>query len=197
MTDPNPLVIAYILLYPVGLAGLLHLAHRSGRFERRHLLTATLLIGFLLGIGGNLAFFYLVFGFDDFYLVTAGHTLVAGLLTAWRLFAIVYIWSIYAERLWITVPLAGLMAMESGPFGLQILAALVSQKEWMSFSWGLPFFILGLLTHILLRADVSPDQPGYYRFSPARLFLVVLLVPVMALLSWCASLLTTGAMIIP
>lgn len=199
MSDINRLVLAlYILLYPVALAGLLHLGLKSHLFQRRHLLVGTAGIGFLLGAGSNLAFIYLLDSFRQYNLLTAGQTVLAGLLAAWGLFAIVYIWADFAERLWVTVFLAAMMTMQSGPQGLWILAALFWQKKWVSLGANsLPFFILGALTHSLLRVGVSPDYPGYYRFSLGRALLVVLLLPLMGLLSWCAGLLSGGVVHFP
>jgi hypothetical protein len=66
MNEANmPVLVLYALLYPVVLAGLLHLALKSNRFERRHLLIGTASIGFLFGVGGNLAFIQLLSGFDQ------------------------------------------------------------------------------------------------------------------------------------
>jgi hypothetical protein len=117
---------------------------------------------------------------------------VIGLIAAWRLFAIVFIWTVYPDLFWATVLLAGLLMMESGPIGVRILAAAFSQKEWLAVSWVLPFFVLGTLTHSILHAGVPAGYPGYYRFSLGRTLLVILLIPLMALLSWCASFFTSG-----
>ena len=126
-----------------------------------------------------------------------GHTVVIGLITAWRLFAIVYIWAVYPDLLWATVLLAGLLMMESGPIWVRILAAAFAQKEWLAVSWLLPFFVLGAVTHSILRAGVPAGYPGYYRFSLARALLVILLMPLMALLSWCASFFASGVTVFP
>lgn len=199
MREGDPLGLAlYVSLYPFALAVLLHLAQRSQRFERRHLLAGALLTGFLLGVGSNLAFIYLLGGFSQFQALTAGQTLIVGLLTAWRLFAIAYIWATYPEHRWAAALLAGLMTMESGPLGLRIVAAAAGQgRAWLSVDWSLAFFILGVLTHTLLRVGVPVGHRGYYRLSVGRVLLVLMLVPVAAMLSWCGSAIIFGPFVFP
>jgi len=194
----NLILTLYVLLYPLGMAVLLHLALRANRFGRGHALAGMSLAGFLLGAGSNLALTRVLSGFDEFSVLLVGQTAIAGLITAWRLFAIAYIWTDHAENFWGTALLAGLLMMESGPLGLHIVAAAISQtRAWLSVGWSFPFFVIGALTHGILRVGVPPEHHGYYRLSVGRMLLVLLLVPLTALLSWCTSAVTFGYRIVP
>ncbi len=181
-----------IFIYSPVLATLLHLALRKGYFTRRSAMVILPSIGFIFGVASSFLT-YLGFGLPILSSIFVGFT------TAWQIFAIVYIWTENAEHFWGTVILAGLMAMTSGPSGLLIVRAIVgpAAQNWVSVSWSIPFFVLGALTHIILRASVPPGETGYYRLTIGRVLLVLTLAPLSAMLSWCTSALTFGYQFMP
>jgi hypothetical protein len=191
-------ILISLSTFPLALAILLHLALRSNRFTRRHALIGLPMVGFVLGgtgiylaSKGLISLVYL----DYVCFLSNLHSIFAALMIAGQLFAITYIWTANAGHFWGTALLAGLLTMQIGSCGLFVIVAIavaaggIPRWSLEGINWSVPFFTVGALTHIFLRSHVPVDQPGYYRLSVGRVLLVLVIMPLPALFSFCTGML--------
>ena len=115
------------------------------------------------------------------------------LLTAFGLFIVTDMWTANPGHFWGTTLLAGFATMLIGAHGFVILGVLpgISKMALIMINWSVPFFTVGALTYIFLRAHIPVNEPGYYRLSVGRVLGALVIVPLLAMLSLC------GAMFIP
>lgn len=184
-TDWRPLLIlGYLALYPSLFTLAIASALKTNYFNRERALVIAPSVGFVAGAMG--------FGWSGLSLSASLSSLYSGALVALSVFAITYFWIAYAEQFWRSAMLAGLMTAVTGPLGLYGLLALVRPpgENWLIIRWEVAFFVLGALSHILMRVGDSILRPDYYSLNVGRILLVLLIVPITAPLAWCTSLFT-------
>ncbi len=180
-----------IAAFPLALAILVNLIIKNNFLTRRYVLIGSLVVGFVLGavnaypssrVSSPSSFWsYVRFLFDVY-------AIYGGLRIAWQLFAITYIWIDNAGHFWGTTLLAGLATALVGSYGLFAVSEIAGIfNELLGIGWSIPFFTVGALTHMLLRAHVPVDQPGYYRLSVGRVLLALVIITLSTMLSVCAS----------
>lgn len=188
------LILLGLAAFPLALAILLHLALRSNKFSRRHVLIVAIPVGFVLGNTRTSlmqeGFFFP--SFWSFVCTSFGlHAMFVGLLTAFGLFIVTDMWTDNAEHFWGTTLLAGLATSLIGARGFVVLGAVPGISKWFValINWSVPFFTVGALTRIFLRAHIPVNEPGYYRLSAGRMLGALVIVPLLAMLSFCGGML--------